>query len=159
MFNLTTFLQCWYILHLVHFWKLRLGRLSKWQSHLTRKWKSQNLNPVLKDLKGSVQPGLPWRADPSWCLSYLLLLCFYPFPFGTWLFQQRKILKNPCKKLISCDSHKIWRISPTPTFGSLQMVKLDEILMKNYRVICLTLPLGTLGKWDNSSQCAASLIS
>lgn len=132
------------------------------QSHLSSKWKSQNLNPVLSNLKGlCLVHGTTWLPISSRpCLLFILFgffSIFRWFSFVTLLFQQRSILEN---------IHTGWSViilifadSLPHVFGSLQMVKLDEILMKNYRVICLTLPLGTLGKWDNSSQCAASLVS
>lgn len=133
------------------------------QSYLTLKCKSHNLNPALK---GSKDFGLSSMASHEESLlpaTYLIwfCLCLYHFHLALGHFNKGRYWKIYIKKLISGNSHKIWEdpLPDPPHFGSLQMVKLDEILMKNYRVICLTLPLGTLGKWDNSSQCAASLIS
>lgn len=138
------------------------------QSHLPRKWKSQNLNPVLKDLKGFALSSVASIKSRPFLLFILFgfVLYLYHFHLALGYFSEGRYWKIHIKSwlVVILIRFEKFHSPPAPLrapcfFGSLQMVKLDEILMKNYRVICLTLPLGTLGKWDNSSQYAASLIS
>lgn len=91
IFNLTTTLGAHVsIFYICENW----GSGDKWsKNHLTRKWKSQNLNPVLNDLRAfalfSVESS---PVDLSCCFTWFSYV-FITFLFGTWLFWQRKMLK------------------------------------------------------------------